>query len=89
MMSNVLGGIEGDGGHSASMSTKGSDAMTVEQIGCVLGSLKTPDSVLSQISGTTAMMGVQSGSWGDYQAKWTYHPDNGLHVIVWDGQAAK
>ncbi|GHD05326.1 hypothetical protein [Zhihengliuella salsuginis] len=49
---------------------------------CVLEGLQIPESAFSRMSSTRALDGTQSMSWDGYQASWTYHPDNGLDVIV-------
>src|SRR5690349_7581186 len=58
MKDMVIGGIEGDAGHSANMSTKGDNEMTITQIACVLQTLDVPDATVASIDKTTAMMGV-------------------------------
>jgi hypothetical protein len=83
--SNLLVKHEGDAGHSVHLGTKGSDKVTIEEMACVLNGLDIPDAVVSQIDKTTAMQGVQTATWGEFSAKWTYHPDNGLDIIVTDG----
>jgi hypothetical protein len=56
----------------------------VSDIMCVLTALDIPESVVTRISNTNSTMGLVEGSWGDYEATWSYHPDNGLfiHVVV-------
>lgn len=49
---------------------------------CVLKALHVTDAVTQQIDGTRALDGMQSAKWGSITAKWTYHPDNGLRVIL-------
>jgi hypothetical protein len=49
---------------------------------CVLTGLDMPDSTWSKMTATRAMDGMQSGKWSNYEASWTYHPDNGLQVIL-------
>jgi hypothetical protein len=31
---------------------------------------------------TRALDGRQSETWEDFSASWTYHPDNGLDVLI-------
>jgi hypothetical protein len=45
---------------------------------CTLEELDGPDSILSKMESTTAMMGRQSDDWDDFEVSWSYHPDNGL-----------
>lgn len=40
------------------------------------------NSLLSEMSRTNALMGVQSETSGDLNFKWSYHPDNGLNIVV-------
>ena len=49
-------------------------------ISCILSELDVPDSVLSQMSNTTALMGTQTATWDNISANWTYHPDRGLDI---------
>lgn len=66
--------MEGRGDESAGAS--------VEDIVCVLDALDIPDSVLTRISNTNSTMGLVQGSWAEYEAEWSYHPDNGLFVFI-------
>ena len=68
--------IEGSGDESPGAS--------ITDIMCVMTALDVPDSVVTRISNTNSTMGLVEGSWAEYQATWTYHPDNGLfiHVVV-------
>ncbi|WP_455834080.1 hypothetical protein [Pseudarthrobacter siccitolerans] len=49
---------------------------------CVFTALEMPDSIVSQMDGTRALDGTQKASWDKFAASWTYHPDNGLRVIL-------
>jgi hypothetical protein len=51
-------------------------------LSCVLLQLHTPDAVISHMSSTSALNGRQEDSWEGFTASWTYHPDNGLDVII-------
>jgi hypothetical protein len=68
--------MEGSGNESSGVSTV--------IIVCILDELGIPDSILTRISNTNSTMGLVEGSWSDYNATWSYHPDNGLfiHVVV-------
>lgn len=67
--------IDGDGDYK---SPGASLATTV----AVLTYLEAPAAVVSRMSNTRALDGMQEGSWGDFTASWTYHPDNGLDLII-------
>lgn len=66
--------LEGEGEESSGVS--------VSTILCILEELDIPDSVVTRISNTNSTMGIVHGSWGDYLASWSYHPDNGLFIHV-------
>jgi hypothetical protein len=60
----------------------GSGSMSVEQVTCVVKALDTPAFVVAEMDKTRALDGRQSQSWGSFEASWTYHPDDGLDIIV-------
>jgi hypothetical protein len=74
----------GDNGNSISMKSSGdeSDGADIADIACVLTALNTPDSVISEIDSTRALDGRPSAQWGVYRASWSYHPDNGLDIVI-------
>ncbi|WP_344884570.1 hypothetical protein [Zhihengliuella alba] len=49
---------------------------------CVLDGLGMPESGYSRMSSTRALDGTQTISWDAFRASWTYHPDDGLDIIV-------
>ena len=55
---------------------------SIKDVVCVLAGLKAPQHIYSLIDATRALDGMQSESWGDYVARWTYHPDNGLTIVI-------
>jgi len=60
----------------------GSGDATVGEMQCVLGDLDAPQSVIAQMDATRALDGMQTATWGAFKASWTYHPDNGLDLIL-------
>ena len=58
----------------------------LEDVVCVFVSVDMPDSVVARIDATLALDGMQSSEWDDYTATWTYHPDNGLFIVVEEAQ---
>ena len=40
------------------------------------------DSVIARLDSTSALMGQQEATWSDLIARWTFHPDNGLDIII-------
>lgn len=79
-------GIElGDNGTSVTVDTKGEEDTTGAQLSeakCILDALAVPDRVVAQMDVTTAMQGRQNATWGQIEASWTYHPDDGMNLIV-------
>lgn len=55
---------------------------TFGDVTCLLGMLDAPSGVESRMENTRALDGTQESEWGDYSASWTYHPDDGLNLIV-------
>jgi hypothetical protein len=66
------------------MEGKGAESpgTSYETIACVLAELNTPSSVIGRIDNTNSTMGLVEGSWGIYEADWSYHPDNGLAIHI-------
>jgi hypothetical protein len=62
--------------------SKDTSGMPVTDEACVLSELHVSSAVTAQMDGTTAMQGRQTGHWSGYTATWTYHPDNGLDIII-------
>ncbi len=49
---------------------------------CVLDELDAPASMRQRMLLTRAIDGTQEEQWGLYRATWTYHPDQGLNVVI-------
>lgn len=79
-----------DSGSSLSMNATetGIGSVGVEEVVCVLTELEAPQSVLARMSRTRALDGTQTATWDEYEASWTYHPDNGLDMIIEGGSDA-
>jgi hypothetical protein len=56
----------------------------VTTIATILAILDVPDSVVARMDSTRALDGVQEASWDGLTATWTYHPDDGLDIIITD-----
>jgi hypothetical protein len=73
----------GDGGRSLNIVGAGRfDGPKIEDVACVLAGTGIPDSVVSRIDSTRALDGMQEASWDGYHAFWTYHPDDGLWMVI-------
>jgi len=75
-----------DHGRTLSFDTEGNEDISgdsVVDVACVLVYLKAPSYVVTQIDNTRALDGMQRARWGRFRASWTYHPDNGLNIIIY------
>jgi hypothetical protein len=74
-----------DGGDTMLLDTKGTDdpaGTDITTVVCVLTELKTPQAVIAHMDSTRALDGRQEDSWDGFTASWTYHPDNGMDLIL-------
>ncbi len=71
----------GDEGNTIVIDTH-SEYGTIDGVACVLTELNTPKSVIAAVDSTTAMMGVQDADVDGLTYSWSYHPDNGLNMII-------
>jgi hypothetical protein len=37
---------------------------------------------VTEIDNTRALDGMQRDSWRKFKASWTYHPDDGLNIVI-------
>lgn len=51
-------------------------------LACILGQVSTPHYVVVRMEETRALDGRQTETWGPFEASWTYHPDQGLDVLI-------
>jgi len=76
----------GDAGRSLVLDMQGDDwgsgDLTVDEVMCVLEHLDVPDVTLDRMGATRSLDGRQEDDWNGIEASWTYHPDNGLDVIL-------
>ncbi|QHO71151.1 hypothetical protein BHD05_11200 [Marisediminicola antarctica] len=56
--------------------------LSFAEILCVLEDLEVPDRVTALMGETRSLDRRQTGDWDDVSAFWSYHPDNGLDVIL-------
>lgn len=84
-----LEGRVGDDGTSITLDTQGADDAAGDDYAdaaCLLNGLDTPDRVISRMDQTRAMDGTLDAQWGDYEAFWNYHPDNGMNLTVYEAE---
>ena len=56
--------------------------ITGEELTCLFTQMKMPESVKAHVFETRALDGRQEDTWDGFRASWTYHPDDGLDMIV-------
>lgn len=74
-----------DAGKTILFDTQGDDDIdgdAIDDLVCVLVELDMPESVGARMEATRALDGMQSATWGRFEASWTYHPDDGMNLIV-------
>lgn len=60
----------------------GSGDLTLAEEECLLENLGIPTSVHEKMLATRALDGRRDGDWDGIAAEWSYHPDDGLDVIL-------
>jgi hypothetical protein len=60
----------------------GSGTATFADIECVLDELAAPQSIVAKMGSTRALDGMKTAGWSGFEATWTYHPDDGLDMIL-------
>lgn len=75
-----------DGDHTLYLDGSGHDSgsggVSAADFACVLVGLGAPTYVVEQMNQTRALDGQQTATWGAFEARWTYHPDAGLNLII-------
>lgn len=75
-----------DRGRTISFDTAGEDdngvGDDIEDIACVLLALRAPSFIVTEIDNTRALDGMQRDHWQKFKASWTYHPDDGLNIVI-------
>lgn len=74
--------IVADRGRTMVLNRVGQIGPTVSEAVCVLYELGAPYSVPARIDRTRAVDGTQVAEWDGIRASWTYHPNNGLNLII-------
>ena len=81
--------IVGDEGKTLTLTTAGTSGKSasytdIEDVACVLTELEVPSYVTSHIDSTRALDGQQTDEWDGISARWTFHPESGLHLVLRD-----
>lgn len=76
-----------DGGEALHLSTRTDlDALDSkvwpDDVECLLAELDAPSALWIKMSATRALDGRQADVWNGLEASWTYHPDNGIYLII-------
>jgi hypothetical protein len=70
-----------DGGRTIVIDTR-SEYGDPSGMDCVLSELDTPTSTRAAIGRTTSLMGVQDDDQDGISYSWSYHPDNGVNMVI-------
>jgi hypothetical protein len=54
--------------------------LVVSDLACVITKVGVPESVMSRMDTTTALMGQQEATFDGITVRWSYHPSNGLDM---------
>ena len=80
--------VVADKGATLTLTTAGESGVSytdIEDVACVLAKLEVPSYVVSHIDSTRALDGQQTDEWDGISARWTFHPESGLHLVLRDG----
>jgi hypothetical protein len=59
----------------------------ISDLAAILLALDVPTYVIDQMDSTTSLMGLREATWDGIEASWSYHPDNGLDIVLIDTKA--
>jgi hypothetical protein len=73
-----------DGGKSLIINGTGEESYgaTIYDTVCVLTEIKVPSYIISNMETTNSLMGRQSDEFDGIAISWSYHPDNGLDIVI-------
>jgi len=57
-----------------------SPGLGMPDLACAIQNVAVPDSVVSRMESTTALMGQQEATFDGITVRWSYHPSNGLDL---------
>jgi len=85
---NLSAGVRvGDEGKTLAVDMMGEDeydGANIDDVICILNSplLRMPEFIINGVETTRALDGKQNGEWDGFEAEWSYHPDNGLDLMI-------
>lgn len=68
--------------HGRTLTIDGAGSIDGDLLSCVCDNVGMPQSVRSKIGNTRALDGTLTDSWDNITATWSYHPDDGLSIIM-------
>ena len=77
-----------DDNHTLTIHGEGEETIGVhiDDMVCLLAQVGVTGAVVERMDQTRALDGTQTAEWDDYSASWTYHPDDGLDILLtWAG----
>lgn len=73
-----------DAGRTLILDGEGDDSpgLKIEDLACALKYMQVPSFVVTTMEKTRALDGIQREEYGNFKISWSYHPDNGLDVVI-------
>lgn len=73
-----------DEGDTLLMTSEGDESpgASIVEIACVFVELDMPSSIVNRFDTTRALDGTQTGTWDNYEATWSYHPNSGSNITI-------
>ena len=73
-----------DSGKTVSIDGAGKDSAgaPIEELICILNAIPVPSYIMQRMEKTRALDGMQREQFDTYDISWSYHPDNGLDIVI-------
>ena len=73
-----------DGGKTVSIDGEGKEdqGAPIEELVCILNAVPVPSYIMQRMDKTRALDGMQREQFDTYDISWSYHPDNGLDIVI-------
>ncbi|MHA3684721.1 hypothetical protein ACXR2W_10750 [Leucobacter sp. HY1908] len=73
---------DGESVRFASAGLLGPESAALKDVYCFLDELDATEALISKLEATRALDGNREEVWSDFQASWTYHPNDGLTILI-------
>jgi hypothetical protein len=73
-----------DNGKTLSIDGEGKEdqGAPIEELVCVLNAIPVPSYIMQRMDKTRALDGMQREVFDTFDVSWSYHPDNGLDIVI-------